>query len=419
MQVLLKKVTIIAPESKYHLKKKDILINKGLIEKIADSITTKSDITIDQKNTMVSIGWFDLFADFCDPGYEQKETLESGIASAASGGYTDVCLVPNTNPVTASKAQVEYIRNKSSIVNLHPIGAISKNLEGKDLSEMYDMTLSGAVAFSDGKKPVQHSGLLMKAMQYVKTFNGVIIEIPEDTSISKVGLMHEGPVSTQLGIQGKPAIAETIHLNRDIELLQYTDSHLHVTGISTKKSVDMIRQAKKQGLNISCSVTPYHLLYTDQSLSTYNSMYKVNPPLRTEEDRKALLKGVEDGTIDCIASHHFPQDWDAKTVEFEYAKNGMITLQTMLPMLLQASDKISMERWISMLTDHPRRIVNQSQPKLAEGEIACLTLFNPSATWEYNAASNNSLSANSPLWNQTLQGKILGILNNKQVHINE
>ncbi len=419
MQLLLKKVTVVSPGSKYHLKKKDILINDGMIEKIADSITKKVDNVIDIKNTFISTGWVDLFADFCDPGFEHKETIESGSKAAAAGGYTDVCLIPNSNPVTTSKSQVEYIQNKSSLVNLHPIGAVSKHIEGKDLSEMYDMKLSGAVAFSDGKKPIQQGGLLMKALQYIKTFDGVIIEVPEDASISKIGLMNEGIVSTQLGIQGKASIAESIHLNRNIELLQYTNSKLHITGISTKKSVTMIRQAKKQGLQITCSVTPYHLLYTDQNLSNYNSIYKVNPPLRSEEDRKALIKGLEDGTIDCIASHHFPQDWDAKQVEFEYAHDGMISLQTMLPMLLSVSDKISIEQWISLLTVRPRNILGLPAQTIAENKMACVTIFNPTTKWIYNEKSNQSKSANSPLWNQELTGKVLATINNKQTYINE
>lgn len=419
MQLLLKKVTVVSPGSKYHLKKKDILIKNGLIEKIADSININGGKVIDLKNSFISAGWVDLFADFCDPGYEHKETIESGSNAASAGGYTDVCLVPNTNPVTSTKSQVEYIRNKSGLVNLHPIGTVSKNLEGKDLSEMYDMKLSGAVAFSDGKKPVQHGGLMMKALQYIKTFDGVIIEVPEDTSIAKIGLMNEGIVSTQLGIQGKATIAESIHLHRNIELLQYTQSKLHITGISTKKSVDMIRQAKKQGLQITCSVTPYHLLYTDASLSNYNSIFKVNPPLRSEEDRKALIKGIEDGTIDCIASHHFPQDWDAKQVEFEYANDGMISLQTMLPMLLSVSDKISIEQWIHLLTDGPRSILGLPKPIIAEKEAACVTIFNPTLKWTYNDISNQSKSANSPLWNQELTGKVLATINNKHYFIHE
>ena len=419
MLILIKKATIISPGNKYHLKKKDILVKNGIIQEIGDSITAKGVKLIDHKNMMVSVGWCDLFADFCDPGHEHKETLESGQAAASAGGYTDVCILPNTAPVTSGKAQVEYIGNKSRLVNLHPIGCISKQIEGKDLAEMYDMKLSGAIAFSDGRKPIQHSGLLLKALQYVKTFKGVIIEIPEDRDIAQLGVMNEGIVSTQMGMQGKSSIAESIHLYRNLELLNYTESRMHITGVSTKKSIDMIRLAKKQGLQLTCSVTPYHLLYTEAELSDYNSVYKVSPPLRTEADRKALLKAVEDGTIDCIASHHTPQDWDAKVVEFEYAKDGMITLQTMLPMLLKLSDKITLERWITMLTTAPRQIVGFEQPIIAEGEKACLTLFDPTLNWEYNAKTNKSKSANTPLMDSMLTGKVIATIQHNQYAIHE
>ncbi|MBK7763174.1 MAG: dihydroorotase [Bacteroidetes bacterium] len=419
MQLLVKKATLLNPNGKFHLKKKDILIKNGCIEKIGDNLESKGSKIIDKKNTYVSAGWLDLFSDFCDPGFEHKEDMTSGSAAAIAGGFTDICLIPNTRPTTSSKSGIEYIKSKSKLVNLHPLGAISKDVEGKDLAEMYDMKMSGAIAFTDGLKPVQNSGLLLKALQYIKSFDGVIIQVPEDTSLAKHGLMHEGEVSTQLGMQGKPGIAESILIQRDISLLQYTDSKIHFTGISTKKSVDLIRQAKKQKLRVSCSVTPYHLLFIDEQLSDYNSMYKVNPPLRTEDDRQALLKGIEDGTIDCISSHHFPQDWDAKQVEFEYAQYGMIGLQTVLPMLLQASKTISIEKWISMLTDKPRAILSLPEIVIAEQTDACITIFNTDEKWMYNEQSNRSKSANSPLFGKSLQGKVLAVVNNKQVAIHE
>ncbi len=266
MHILIKKATVLSPDSKYHLKRKDILIKNGIIEKIADSINEKAKVIIDKKNMYVSAGWVDVFSDFCDPGFEHRETLESGVQVAAAGGYTDAFVIPNTNPPTANKTAVEYIKHETGLVNLHPIGSVSKNIEGKDLAEMYDMKLAGAIAFSDGRKTIQNSGLLLKALQYVKTFDGIIIEIPEDKEITKNGLMNEGVVSTQIGLQAKASIAEDIHTYRNIELLRYTQSKIHLTGISTKKSIDLIRQAKKQKLNITCSVSPYHLLYSDQML---------------------------------------------------------------------------------------------------------------------------------------------------------
>ena len=414
MQLLLKKVTILSPTSKYHLKKKDILIKNGLIEKIADSINEKVKTVIDEKNVYVSIGFMDLFADFCEPGYEHNDTIATGMKASLAGGFTDVCLLPNTNPIIQNRSTIESIKSKSDLVNLHPLGAVSKNTEGKDLAEMYDMKQGGAIAFTDGKKTIQDAGLLLKALQYIKTFDGVIIEIPENTSISKHGLMHEGIASTKLGMPGKPAISEYIAIQQSLELVSYTNSKIHFTGISTKKSIEIIKQAKKQGLQVTCSVTPYHLLYTDADLETYDSLYKVNPPLRTDEDRKALLKAVEDGVVDSIASHHFPQDWDSKTKEFEYAKNGMITLQTMLPSLLKASSKITLEKWISLLTEKPREILSLPMPIIEEKQPACLTVFNPTEKWNFNTTNNESLSANSPLLNSELIGKIICVINNNQ-----
>lgn len=419
MQILLKKATIVSPTSKFHLKKKDIFIKNGIIDKIADSITEKNAKIIESKNLHVSIGWMDLFADFCEPGFEQKETIESGIMVAASGGFTDVCVIPNTNPVIGDKSMVASIKNKSTIVNLLPLGVATKNCEGKDLSEMYDMSAGGAVAFTDGKKPIQNAGLLLKALQYIKSFNGVIIQIPEEQSLTKHGNMNEGIVSTNMGMQAKPAIAESIMIQRDLDLLEYTESKIHFTGVSTKKGLELIRQAKKKGLGVTCSVSPHHLIFTDENLKDYDSVYKVNPPLRTELDRKALLKGVQDGTIDAIASHHIPQDWDSKQKEFEYAQDGMIHLQTILSELLQADSTISIDKWIELLTTNPRNIVGWKIPEIKENENACLTFFDAKSEWLYDSNSNKSLSENSPLLNKQLLGKVIGIINNNQIYINE
>lgn len=406
MQYLIRKITLCTPDSDWHLQQKDILIDQGVISKIADQIKAPGAKIIEGQGKMISVGFIDLFADFACPGYEQHETISQGIRAALRGGYTDVCLLPNVHPITQNHATVAHLSNQSSSCRIHPLGAVTKHTEGNELSEMYDMYEAGAVAFTDGRKSIQHAGILLKALQYIKTFNGVIIDIPEDLSISKNGLMHEDELSTQLGMPGKPAIAEHIAIQRNLELLRYTNSALHITGISTKKSVALIKEAKKQGLQVTCSVTPYHLLFTDHALMNYDSVFKVNPPLRNETDRKALIKGIEDGTIDCIVSHHTPLNWDAKNVEFEYAKPGMISLQTMLPMLIQAAPHIAIEHWIKMLTITPRKILKLPQPQIAENEKARCIIFDPSASWTYTLANNESKSANSPLLNQNLIGKI-------------
>ncbi len=419
MQLLIKNATILAQSQKWDKKKKDILIENGIIQKISDKITEKDALTLDYKNSYVSPGWFDLFADFSDPGYEHKEDIQSGMACAAAGGFTEVCLLPNTNPVTSTKSQVEYLQKYSSLITIHPIGAISKQLEGKDLAEMYDMKQSGALCFSDGYKPIQSAALMLKALQYVKTFGGTLIQIPREASLSQHGLMNEGVNSTLLGMQGIPSIAESILLERDINLLEYTQSKLHITGISSEKSVKLIRNAKKQGAQLTCSVSPFHLMYTDEALLSYNSLYKVNPPFRTEKDRKALIKGVLDGTIDCIASHHQAQDTDAKQTEFAYAQYGMISLQTLWPMLLSSLSELDIESLAALLYYNSRNVAGIEVPKIEVGEKANLTLFDTHSEWPYHTETNLSKSANSPLLGHTLIGKSLAVINNLQYRIHE
>ncbi|MEJ0106820.1 MAG: dihydroorotase [Bacteroidota bacterium] len=266
-------------------------------------------------------------------------------------------------------------------VTIHPIGAVTRNAEGKELAEMYDMNASGAIAFGDGIHCIQSSGLLVKALQYVKTFNGTIIQLPDDKSINPHGLMNEGIISTQLGLPGKPAMAEELIVARDIKLARYADSKLHFTGISSRKSLEYIRRAKDGGIQVTCSVTPYHLFFSDEDLKDYDSNLKVNPPLRTTEDRAALRKGVADGTVDCIATHHLPHEYDSKVLEFEYAKYGMIGMETAYAVLNTSLHEISQEKLIELLSSAPRKIFGKQPAGIIENEKAALTLFNPAQTW--------------------------------------
>ncbi len=418
MKVLIKQARIISPHSPFNGLTKDILIINGLIAQIGDTIIEKAEQIIEHTGLCVSIGWMDIFSNFADPGYEYKETLETGAKAAAAGGFTDVLILPNTNPVVHSNSQVEYIIQKSKpfAVNIYPIGAVTKNTEGKELAEMYDMYQSGAIAFGDGTNSIQSAGLLLKALQYVKSFNGIIIQIPEDKSIGSNGLINEGIISTQLGLPGKPAIAEEILIARDIKLAKYTDSKLHFTGVSSSKSLEYIKRAKDGGINISCSVTPFHLFFTDMDLQDYDTNLKVTPPLRTEEDRQALLKAVEDGTVDCIASHHFPQNWDSKTCEFEYAKEGMIGLESLFGVLLESG--IGLERLIMLLSANPRKVFGMTIPEIKEGVTACLTLFNPDEEYIFDESLIRSKSKNSPFIGKKLKGKVIGIVNKGKVELN-
>src|SRR6218665_2381448 len=358
MSLLIKNATISDPGSEHHGHQADIFIRKGVIAAIGKNLKEKADKVIAGTALQVSPGWVDVLADYCDPGYEHKESIITGLNAAAAGGFTDVFVVPNTQPVITTKSVLEYVLKKAEghQVNLHVLGAVSKNTEGKDLAEMMDMQHSGAVAFSDGWHPVQNAGLMLKALEYVKAFNGIIVQIPIQASLAQGGLMNEGETSVRLGMSGIPNIAESLLVQRDIELVRYTGSRIHFSGISTPESLALIRAAKKEGLDVTCSVTPYHLMFTEEMLQTYDSVYKVAPPLRTEAERKLLVKALTDGTIDCIATHHQPQDWDAKVSEFEYAQAGMIGQETCLAMLIAAAPKVEASRWAELLSINPRRI---------------------------------------------------------------
>ncbi len=421
MKVLIKQANIISSSSPFNGKTKDILISDGIISKIGDSIDEQADTVITEKGLSLSIGWMDIFSSFCDPGFEFRETIETGAAAAAAGGFTDVMVMPNTNPAVHNKSLVEYVIQRSSSlpVNIHPLGAVTKNTEGKELAEMYDMRQSGATAFTDGINPVQSPGILLKALQYVKAFDGMIIQLPDDKSIGAQGLMNEGIVSTQLGLPGKPAIAEELMIARDIELVKYTGSKIHFTGVSTAKGLELIAKAKAEGLPVTCSVTPYHGYFCDEDLTTYDTNLKVNPPLRSKEDMLAVRKALADGTVDCIASHHIPQDWDNKVCEFEYAKNGMIGLESLFGVFWG----LGIGNWelgnlIELLSVAPRKIFGIAVPEIKEGEKACLTLFNAEEEYVFDETMTRSKSKNSAFFGKKLKGKVKGIINGDKNRFN-
>ncbi|MBX2904528.1 MAG: dihydroorotase [Taibaiella sp.] len=421
MQVLIRKARIVDSQSEHNGKVVDILVDDGVISRIAASIRTDADLVIEHKDLHVSPGWVDVFADYREPGYEHKETIETGIAAAAAGGFTDVLLAPNTQPALSTKSAVQFIKTKAAgkAVNVHPYGTATRNAEGKELAEMMDMRAHGAVAFTDGWKPVQNANLLLKALEYVTAIDGVVVQLPVDASLSSGGLMHEGPVSTSLGMAGIPALAETLAVHRDIELARYTGGKLHITGISSAASVDMVRKAKKDGVQITCSVTPYHLALTDEALRGYDSVYKLVPPLRSEADRKALVAGLKDGTIDCIATHHAPHEWDAKAKEFEYAADGMAVQETAFAAMWAAIEKqVGIEKLVAALTATPRAIFGLPAATVTKGQQACFTLFSPTATTNVTNESKKTLGVNNPFAGKALAGAVLGIINNRQVKLN-
>ena len=419
MQILVKKATLVWPASSLHGQQQDILIDNGKITAIGQELTAPDAQVISGPRLHVSPGWMDVFAHFSDPGEEHKEDLQSGMRAAAKGGFTSVMIVPNTQPALHTKPQIAYVHSmtRGGAVQVLPIGAVSKNLEGTSLAEMYEMQHAGAIAFSDGLKPIQSSGILLKALQYVKAFSGTIIQVPDDKSISAHGLMHEGIFSTQLGMPGKPAIAEEIMVQRDLELAKYTESRLHLTGISTRKSVELIAAAKAAGIQVTCSVTPYHLSLTDGALQQYNTHLKVNPPLRTQDDVNALREAVMNGVIDCFATHHLPQDWDAKEVEFEYAKNGMIGLESAFGVLRKHLPELPLEKLVAMLSVQPRQLFGQEIPTLETGAAANFTIFDPEQEWDFTEKDIASKSKNSAYLGATLKGKVVATLYGNQLSI--
>jgi len=305
-------------------------------------------------------------------------------------------------------------------VNLHPIGAATRNTEGKELAEMLDMRANGAIAFSDGWKPMQGSGIMLKVLEYVTAFDGVVMQIPIDAALAHGGLMNEGEVSTALGMAGIPELAETLMVYRDIELVRYTGSRLHICGVSTAATVAMVRQAKADGLAVTCSVTPYHLSQTEDALRGYDSAWKVSPPLRGNTDRLALIAALADGTIDCIATHHRPHEWDAKAKELEYAAEGMAIQESAAGILWEAlKNETDTDKLIHALSVAPRTIFGLPAADIAKGNKASLTLYTTSGTHTIHKNEARSAATNNPWLGMELSGKVIGIINNNKIHLNK
>ena len=421
MNALLKAAKIIAPKSKFHGKRVDILIEKGIISKISKSISSQSIGTkkikeIQLPNLHVSCGWFDSSVSFGEPGHEERETIDNGLRTAALGGFTDVILNPNTNPVIDTNTDISFIKSKGqgNAVNLHPMGALTKESKGIDLAELFDMQNAGAIAFGDYQKSIANPNLLKIALQYAQNFDALICSFPQENMISGSGVANEENTSTQLGLKGNPALAEDLRVARDLFLLEYTGGKLHIPTISTAKSVSLIKEAKKKGLDVSCSVAIHNLILDDSLLTDFNTNLKVLPPLRTTKNNKALIKGLEDGTIDMITCDHNPIDIEHKNVVFEQASYGTIGLETAFGALNNIMDT---EKAIKFLTQGRERF-KINAVGIEEGEIANLALFNPTESYTFNESDINSASTNSAFLGKELKGKVYGIFANDQLILN-
>ena len=418
MSLLLNSVTVSDTTSKYFNSKVNILIDsKGYVKKISkNKISDKVKKVVDLEGLYISESWFDFNANFCDPGYEYKENLKSGVHVAINSGFLDVLITPNTNPIIQTKADVSYIQEKSlnNFCKIHPSAAISKNFNGKDLNDIIDLHNSGVKAFTNSYSCKESSEMIMNSLLYLNQIDTLLITKPKDRSFSD-GVVNNGYYSNTVGLKGIPRISESIAVERDLSILEYVGGKIHFSGISTKESVSIIRNAKTKKLNVTCDVPIHNLILDDSNVVSFDPNYKVDPPLRTKDDIDALIDGVNDGTIDIIASHHEPQDIDTKKCEFEKANFGVISLQTFFSNIVQLSRKIPLENLIKTFSTNPKKILGVETYSVVEGSKASFTVFDPDGSWDYNENSNLSKSINSPWLNWSLKGKVKAVIKDNRI----
>lgn len=420
MKLLIRSVRVIDKKSAFNGQVKDILIAGGKIEEIGDGLEADGAEVVEAGGLSVSAGWLDMRVQSRDPGFEHKEDLKSVREAAARGGFTEIVLLPNTQPVVDSKDTLNYIRHSGTggLVILRPAAAVTRKTEGVDFTEMMDLHEAGAVAFTDGEHPVQNADLLLKTILYLRPLNALLMNRPEDRQLTLYGQMHEGVTSTLIGMKGMPSLAEEMMLIRDLKLLEYALEQntydtaapvLHISLVSTTQAVALIREAKAKGLPVSCDVAAHQLAFEDKDLLDFDTNLKVNPPFRSVAELEAIRGGLADGTIDAIVSDHNPQDEESKNLEFDHADFGITGLETAFSLALMHS-KLSVEDIVEKLTAAPRRILRLPEVTLEEGAEANLTFFEPDAEWVFN--KSYSKSKNTPFLGQTLKGKVRGVINN-------
>ena len=416
MNLIFKKARLIEPGNLFHNQGIDIKIKEGNIQKIDSNIQSEEGFeVIELDNLHVSAGWFDTSVSLGEPGYEERETITNGLQVAGKSGFTGIALQPNSNPIIDNQSQIHFVKQKAnnSVTELFPIGALTKNSDGVELAELFDMKNAGAIAFGDYNKSIDNANLLKVALQYTQDFDGLVIAFSQDNNIKGKGIVNEGISATQLGLKGIPSLAEEIIINRNLFILEYTGGKLHIPTISTKKSVQLIREAKSKGLSVTCSVAVHNLFFNDDVLKGFDANYRVTPPIRTEEDRKALIEGVIDGTIDCITSDHNPVDIEHKKLEFDLAKNGTIGLESAYTALQTI---LSTYVIIEKLTTG-RKIFGLDNVSIKEGEKANISLFNPEGSSEFNLENILSKSKNSAFLGSMVKGKVYGIYNQGKLQL--
>lgn len=422
MNTILRNATIVDPGGPFHLQKADLLIVNGEIIAIGNHLEHPEAEVRDADNMHVSPGFVDIGAHTMDPGFEHREDLQSFCHAAARGGYTRVAPFPNTHPYADNKSEIKYLQslNGSQAVHIHPIGGLSQNGNGEDIAELYDMREAGAIAFSDGSTSVEKSGLLLRAMQYVKPFEGLIIDRPVDASLTSGGQIHEGAVSVALGLRGIPSLAETTRVYRNIQLLEYADSKLHFQGISSAESLSILRKAKAEGHDVFASVPVWNLVFTDDNLRGYDTHFKLLTPLRNQSDKEGLRAALKEGLLSAITSDHTPLESDRKDLEFPYADFGATSLETTFALANThlVPDILSLADLVERISNGPRKILGLEPVHIRPNAIAEMTIYDPAYTWTPDPKNQASKSYNSPLYSHVLHGKILGVIHGEQQSFN-
>ncbi len=420
MRIILKQVILLNPYQNLN-EKNDLFIEDGIIKKIGNLTEEdfKTSKVFDFENKYCVPGLFDMHVHLREPGREDEETIETGCIAAAAGGFTEIACMPNTSPNIDSAEVVTYIKEKSKdlLVEVYPIGAATLERKGEAIAPMYELVEAGAVAFSDDGNSIKTAGILRHAMEYAQMLNVPIIEHCEDESLA-CGAMNEGIVSTILGLPGIPSVAEDLIVMRDILMAEFTGAKVHIAHISSKNAVEFVRQAKKKKIQVTAEAAPHHFTLTDESLKTYDTNFKMNPPLRTSEDVQAIIEGLKDGTIDCIASDHAPHSIEEKEMEFIYAPNGIIGLETQLGLALSElvhKKHLTLSQLVEKLSINPRKILNIPVPLIKEGEKANLTIFDKDLIWTVDVSKFKSKSKNSPFDKRLLTGKSIAVINKRKM----